>query len=72
VRFDEKAIGPFFFEEPTMTGDTFLSTMVNTVLRHAPVGTAFQLDGAPLHFSRRVRVFLDREFPHRWVGRGGN
>jgi hypothetical protein len=33
-------------------------------LRHIPHGTAFR-------FSSRVRAFLDREFPDRWLGRVG-
>jgi hypothetical protein len=39
----------------------------NTALCHVPVGTYFELHGAPPHFSLRVRVFVDREFPHRWI-----
>lgn len=31
----------------------------------------FQQDGAPAHFSRRVREILDARFPDRWMGRGG-
>src|SRR5258705_3354060 len=31
----------------------------------------FLHDGAPAHFSRAVRDFLDAAFPHRWIGRGG-
>jgi len=31
----------------------------------------FQRDGAPPHFSREVRNFLDYRFPGRWIGRGG-
>jgi hypothetical protein len=59
------------FEEPTVTGDTFLAVMENTALRYAPVGTVFQLGGTSPHFSHRVRAFLDRECHDRWIGRGG-
>jgi len=45
-----------------VTGDTFLAVMDNTPLRHVSVGTVFQSDGASPHFSRRVRVFVDRGF----------
>ena len=31
----------------------------------------FQHDGAPAHFSRRVREFLNAHYPDRWMGRGG-
>jgi len=43
---------------------------MNTALRHVPVGTVFQLDGAPLHSSRRVSGSLDGEFLDSWLGRG--
>jgi hypothetical protein len=48
----EKVTGPFFFEEPTMTADTFLGTLENAELS--------QPDASPRHFSRHVRAFLDR------------
>lgn len=31
----------------------------------------FQHDGAPPHNSRRVRNYLDTQFPNSWIGRGG-
>lgn len=31
----------------------------------------FQHDGAPAHFSRQTRTFLDAHYPDRWMGRGG-
>jgi hypothetical protein len=31
----------------------------------------FQLDGAPSHFAREVRQWLDLTYPDRWIGRGG-
>ena len=31
----------------------------------------FQQDGAPAHFARDVRQYLDHQFPERWIGRGG-
>jgi hypothetical protein len=52
-----------------MTGDTFLTTIENTALYHVPVGTVFQLDGAPPHFSHHVHAFLEGEFPDHWIGR---
>jgi hypothetical protein len=39
VRFDEKIISLFYFEEPVVTGDTFLAMMENTALHHVPVVT---------------------------------
>lgn len=34
-------------------------------------GMWFQQDGAPPHFGRQVTVFLNENFPERWIGRGG-
>ena len=31
----------------------------------------FQHDGAPPHYTIRVREFLNEIFPNRWLGRGG-
>ncbi|KAJ8950802.1 hypothetical protein NQ318_012664 [Aromia moschata] len=28
-------------------------------------------DGAPPHFARQVRDFLNVEYPNRWIGRNG-
>jgi hypothetical protein len=42
-----------------------------TAWRHVAVGTVFQLHGGSPHSSHRVSAFLDREFPDRWIGRGG-
>jgi hypothetical protein len=68
VSFDDKFIGPFFFEAPAVTGEIFLSMVEKTTLCHVSVGTLLQLDGAPPHFCL-VRAFLDREFPDRWPPR---
>jgi len=50
--------------------DSFFS-MEKTAWRYVPVGTIFQLCGAPPYFSRRFRTFLDKELPDRRIGRGG-
>jgi hypothetical protein len=39
--------------------------MDNAVVRYVPVGTVLKLDDVPLHFSSRIRAFLDREVPNR-------
>jgi len=31
----------------------------------------FQHDGAPPHYTNRVRELLNKLFPNRWLGRGG-
>jgi hypothetical protein len=58
-------MGPFLFEESTMTSDTFLIIIDNTALHHVFVGTIFKLRGASPPFSHRVSPFLVREIPDR-------
>lgn len=68
-------LGPFFFPK-TVTGASFLKIMEEEMI---PAISSmfdlneiiFQLDGAPGHWSRFVREFLDEKFPSRWIGRGG-
>ena len=31
----------------------------------------FQQDGAPPHYSRAVREYLDETFPEKWIGQRG-
>lgn len=31
----------------------------------------YQHDGAPAHYDRRVRGYLDATYPDGWIGRGG-
>jgi hypothetical protein len=31
----------------------------------------FMHDGAPAHFSLVARSYLNRKFPGRWIGKGG-
>jgi len=31
----------------------------------------FQQDGAPVHYARKVRDYLNQVFPDRWIGRRG-
>jgi len=44
------------------------------LLEDVPLATRqvmwFQLDGAPAHFARSVRQFLNTHYP-QWIGRGG-
>lgn len=69
-------IGPFFFNEDTVNGKNYLSMLreffvpaMKRLRKHNSM--IFQQDGAPAHFHRDVRQFLDETFPDRWVGRGG-
>jgi len=39
--------------------------------RKLSVLPTYQHDGAPAHFSRAVRDYLDQTYPGRWIGKGG-
>lgn len=77
-------IGPFFLNG-NLTADTYLTLLREKVIpaviqifpnRENPQVIAndvyFQQDGAPPHYARIVRVFLDNVFPRRWIGRRGH
>jgi len=61
-----------------LTGNTY-----EAFLRHELIGLLednplmirrqmyFQHDEAPPHYTRRMREFLNKTFPNRWLGRGG-
>ena len=68
-------IGPFFFEG-TVTGHVYLDMLRTSIL--PAIRTLFrndrfyfQQDGAPLHFHRDVRAYLDENLPGQWIGRRG-
>jgi len=72
----DTVIGPYFIDG-ALTGRRYLRFLTEDLLDTVPlnmrVGEAvwFQHDGAPPHFYRAVRNWLDNYFPNRWVGRGG-
>ena len=73
----DKLIGPFVLEN-NLSGDTyevFLRTELPGLLEDIPLMVRmqmfFQHDGAPPHYSRLVREYLNASFPNRWIGRGG-
>ncbi|KAJ4442736.1 hypothetical protein ANN_04327 [Periplaneta americana] len=53
----------------------FLENTIPHVLEDTPLINRqhihFLHGGAPAHFSRTARRYLDRRFPDRWIGRGG-
>jgi len=70
-------IGPYFLP-PRLHGETYADFLENEIpglLEDIPLRLRetliFQHDGAPAHFSRRVRDILDTRFPDKWMGRGG-
>ncbi|KAJ4428878.1 hypothetical protein ANN_25871 [Periplaneta americana] len=65
-------------EYQLLTGQAYTNFLENTiphVLEDTPMINRqhihFLHDGAPAHFSRTARRYLDRRFPDRWIGRGG-
>lgn len=69
-------VGPFFFEG-TVTGAAYLQMLQEKII--PALGNIyneelyyFQQDGAPPHYHRDVRAFLDYNFPQRWIGRRGS
>ena len=68
-------LGPIFFDG-TVTGDNYLEILMNQVvpqLQQQPNlhDLYFQQDGAPPHYSRAVREYLDETFPEKCIGRRG-
>ena len=71
-----KVYGPYFFESNTVTGFGYKEMLENWFVpllkaRRKFSSCIFQQDGAPAHFSREVRAFLNQNFPMRWIGRSG-
>jgi len=69
-----RIIGPYFFENENVTGETYRSMLIRYAFprfRELREDFVFQQDGAPPHYSNRVRAYLDRKVPDRWIGRGG-
>lgn len=75
-------IGPLFIQG-NLTGLLYLDMIENTVehlilecIEENPdefgdVPIIFQQDGAPPHYHRDVRNYLDHQYPGRWIGRRG-
>lgn len=79
-----RILGPYFFDE-NLTGDMYLEFLQQELI---PTLTAlypdanepnipeqtlwYQQDGAPPHYARPVRTYLDTVFPNRWIGRRGS
>ncbi|OXU30556.1 hypothetical protein TSAR_016220 [Trichomalopsis sarcophagae] len=53
----------------------FLENDLPRYLENVPLGVRlrlwYQQDGAPAHYARDVRTFLNQRFPNRWIGRAG-
>ena len=74
---DKFLIGSLFLDGK-LTGTKyvdFLSTRLHEILEEVSVDIRFRMrfmhDGAPSHFSRVARQFLNQHFANKWIGRGG-
>lgn len=75
-----RLIGPFFIEG-NLNGELYLDMLQNLIVPAMRTAAAaqnmvwedvvFQQDGAPAHFKREVKDFLNATFPNRWIGRNG-
>uniref|UniRef100_V5GU21 Transposable element Tc3 transposase n=1 Tax=Anoplophora glabripennis TaxID=217634 RepID=V5GU21_ANOGL len=70
-------IGPHILPD-RLTGEEYLNFLQNhlpNLLEEVPINIRQNMwllqDGAPPHFRRDVREFLDNTFPNRWIGRNG-
>ena len=69
-------IGPFFFDG-NVTCESYLDMLQAQALPvirelYNGIEVYFQQDGAPSHYHRDVRSFLDKTFPGKWMGRRGS
>lgn len=72
-----RIIGPFYFDT-TVDKDSYLTmlkTFLQPIIDELPLNQRiklwFQQDGAPAHFAKSVREYLDSEFTNQWIGRRG-
>jgi hypothetical protein len=73
---EQKVYRPFFFVEKTFTGSVYLDMLENCLWPQLAQDTGQeniinQQDGAPSHYQREVRHFLDEHLTGRWTGRRG-
>jgi hypothetical protein len=62
--------GPFFFQEKTVTGVSYLDTLINWLMPELHEDNfILQQDGAPPHWHWEVRNYLDANLPQPWIGR---
>ena len=71
-----RLIGPFVFDN-NLTENTYEAFLRNELPRFLEAlmirsKMYFQHDGAPPHYTRDVRDYLNESFPNRWLGRGGS
>lgn len=72
-----KLIGPFKLP-PRLNSTNYLEFLQNDLpelLEDVPLiqlmSSYYQHDGAPAHYGREVKMWLDEEYADRWIGRNG-
>jgi hypothetical protein len=68
-----KIYGPFFFDEKTIRGFSYLDMLQSWLfpqLEQDEADIILQQDTAPPHFHWEVRSHLNETLPHRCIGRG--
>ena len=72
--FSTRIYGPFFLPG-NITGELHVDMLekcfIPQLTRNVLSNAIFQQDGAPAHYHRQVREFLDETFTDRWLGRCG-
>eukprot|EP00731_Ephydatia_muelleri_P034096 Em0047g15a len=76
--FKDQLIGPYFFTRGTVTGEKYIYMLKEVVWPIFEVlfeddvpHMYYQQDGAPAHYLRGVRDWLNETFGTKWIGRGG-
>lgn len=78
--FGDECVGPFFFDGNItiishllmLQQSAYPAIALSAQRQGIPLANVwFQQDGAPAHWSVRVRDSLNGNFPNRWIGRGG-
>ena len=70
----ERIIGPYFFENENVSGESYRNMLIHYAfprLNNLRDDYIFQQDGAPAHYSNRVKAYLNNKRPNNWIGRGG-
>ena len=73
--FKDQLIGPYFFTRETVTGEKYLYMLKEIVwpifvFKDDMSHMHYQQDGAPAHYLRGVRDWLNETFATKWIGRG--
>ena len=70
----EKVIGPHYFENENVNGENYRNIVINYAFpRFASLTRdyVFYQYGATIHYSNRIRNYLNRKRPGNWIGGGG-